>query len=109
MSFKKINVINGPSKFDLMLSLFDQKEIFFTVYSEQKKIKLGFVITKVSFVNQAESDTWEIAGFITSIVDIIVENDIYIRKEHSLELIYNSRTRKGNIVKNLSTNQRYDK
>ncbi|MDD5341198.1 MAG: hypothetical protein PHC97_02040 [Patescibacteria group bacterium] len=78
-------IIEGPGKFELMVALFDGKEVFFTL-SEHGKIKV-LISTVTGRISSVRRECWDIEG---EILDDFMEH---------IRASYNSRTRTGEVEK----------
>lgn len=86
-------ILGGPSKLDLMNSLFEGKIVHFTVqygYAESKTTKVKVVVSAVS-TEDGSHDKW--------LLKIVVkESDVYYFKTiRNLSAFYNSRGRIGHL------------
>lgn len=83
-------ITEGPSKFDLMCSLFDGKTVQFTQQIEADKKTVKAVITAIE-MEDGSNDSWNIKMLVKE------SNTSSIQAGRSLSAYYSSRNRQGNI------------
>ncbi|MCU0680502.1 MAG: hypothetical protein MUF50_04345 [Planctomycetes bacterium] len=83
-------ITEGPSKFDLMVSLFDGKKIQFTQKTENGT---SVILANVASVEREDGShsSWNLKIYI-------LESNSVIKAGQTLSAYYSSRTRKGIIV-----------
>jgi hypothetical protein len=82
-------IINGPSKFELMLALFHTANIEFKTECGQA---ITVMVTQVKKLNDDGHDAWSIKGFI------ILDDGDYRKDSHECRAIFSSKNRKGKLT-----------
>ncbi len=93
MASIKINylITEGPSKFDLMTSLFDGKTVEFTQKTDKNIVfKVKAIIQSVE-AEDGSLNSWNLKIFV------LPDSNANIPKSKSFLAYYNSRTRKGTV------------
>lgn len=96
-------IINGPSKFDLMNGLFDDKIVTFTISDQLDKtlnssikVKIVEVGTYLNYHNLKRRDD---DGFNVKMIVVDTKENPYfdIKNKDGLDGWYNPKTRRGNV------------
>lgn len=75
----RVKIINGPGKFDLMVSLFDVKLVTFTL---EGVVPLKVIISSASTIEHLYRERWTIGGYLDA-------------SNQSFKALYDTRTRTG--------------